>query len=195
MSKLWVGMILLGIFFAAVNGRLSSINDIIMNSSEQAVMFVLGLSGIMAVWSGLLKVAEEAGLIHLMAKKAQPVVSKIFPEERDQETMSLMCMGFAANVFGVGNTATVFGIQAMKRLDAENLNSAYASNTMCMFLAVTMSSIQLIPVTVLKVRSETGSVNPEDIILPTLIATLISTVTAIWVCKWFEGRGSVGRRK
>ena len=188
MSKIWVGMIVIGIFFAAMNGKLQTINDTLMNSSEQAILFVLGLSGIMAVWSGLLKIAEEAGLICLLAEKAKPVVSKVFPEEKDQETMSLMCMGFAANVFGVGNTATVFGIQAMKRLDAENYGSPYASNTMCMFLAITMSSIQLIPVTVLKVRSETGSVHPEDIILPTLIATLISTVTAILVCKWFERR-------
>lgn len=186
MSKIWVGMIGLGIIFSGIHGNLSSVNDIIMNSSEQAVMFVLGLSGIMAVWSGLLKIAEESGLIQLLAKKAEPFVSKIFPEEKNQETMSLMCMCFAANVFGVGNTATVFGIQAMKRLDEENHRSFYASNTMCMFLAITMSSIQLIPVTVLKVRSETGSINPEDIILPTLIATLISTITAVLVCKWFE---------
>lgn len=187
-SKIWVGMILTGIAFASFRGGLNSINDIIMKSSEQAIMFVLGLSGIMAVWSGLLKIAEESGLINLLAEKARPVVIRLFPKEKDKETISVMCMSIAANIFGVGNTATVFGIQAMKRLDRENGYSERANETMCMFLAITMSSIQLIPVTVLKVRSETGSTAPEDIILPTLIATCISTLTAIIVCKWFEAR-------
>lgn len=189
MSKIWVGMIIIGVIFFAYRGDLASVNDILMESSEQAILFVLGLSGIMAVWSGLLKVAEESGLIQLIAEKAQPLVKKVFPGEEDKETISIMCMSMAANIFGVGNTATVFGIQAMKRLDAENHCSDTASETMCMFLAITMSSIQLIPVTVLKIRSETGSVAPEDIILPTLIATFFSTATAIIVCKWFEGRG------
>lgn len=189
MSKIWVGMIITGIGFAAFRGGLSSVNDIIMESSEQAVMFVLGLSGIMAVWSGLLKIAEESGLINVIAEKVKPVVIMLFPKENNKETISIMCMSMAANIFGVGNTATVFGIQAMKRLDMENNYSETASETMCMFLAVTMSSIQLIPVTVLKVRSETGSAAPEDIILPTLIATAISTFTAVAVCKWFEAAG------
>lgn len=189
MSKIWVGMIIMGIGFAAFRGGLSSVNDIIMDSSEQAIMFVLGLSGIMAVWSGLLKIAEESGLINLLAEKVKPVVVMLFPKEKDKETLSIMCMSMAANIFGVGNTATVFGIQAMKRLDRENGYSETASETMCMFMAVTMSSIQLIPVTVLKVRSETGSISPEDIILPTLIATVISTITAVSVCKCFEAKG------
>lgn len=186
MSKIWVGMITAGIGFAAFRGGLSSVNDVIMESSEQAVMFVLGLSGIMAVWSGLLKIAEESGLINLLSEKLKRVVKVLFPEENDKQTISLMCMSMAANIFGVGNTATVFGIQAMKRLDEENGFKETASRTMCMFLAVTMSSIQLIPVTVLKVRSESGATEPEDIILPTLIATAISTITAVLVCKWFE---------
>ena len=188
MSKIWVGMIVIGIAFAGLRGDLNSINNVIMNSSEQAIMFVLGLSGIMAVWSGLLRVAEAAGLVSLLARKAEPFVKKVFPEEKNEETLSVMCMSMAANVFGVGNTATVFGIQAMKRLDVENGCKEKANNTMCMFMAITMSSIQLIPVTVLKIRSETGSVSPEDIILPTLVATFISTLTAILVCKWYEGK-------
>ena len=186
MSKIWVGMIILGIIFAAFKGELGAVNDVVMESSEQAIMFVLGLSGIMAVWSGLLKIAEESGLITVIADKAKPVVIRLFPKEKDNETISIMCMSIAANMFGVGNTATVFGLQAMKRLDKENGYGDTASETMCMFLAVTMSSIQIIPVTVLKVRNETGSAAPEDIILPTLIATCISTLTAIAVCKWFE---------
>ncbi len=190
MSKIWAGMLIAGVFFAGLKGNWGDINDILMHSSESAIMFVLGLAGIMAVWSGLLKVAEDAGLIRLLAEKAKPVVSKVFPGEKDEETLSLICMSFAANMFGVGNTATVFGLQAMKRLDEENRRSARASDTMCMFLAITMSSIQLVPVTVLKIRSETGASQPEDIILPTLIATLISTVTAVLICKWFERRAA-----
>lgn len=189
MSKIWVGMIVIGVIFFAYSGNLASVNDIIMESSEEAVMFVLGLSGIMAVWSGLLKIAEESGLINVIAQKSMPVVRRLFPQEKDTQTISIMCMSFAANIFGVGNTATVFGIQAMKRLDAENGYGERASASMCMFLSITMSSIQIIPATVLKIRSETGAAFPEDIILPTLIATCISTATAIAICKGFEAGG------
>ena len=137
-----------------------------------------------------MKIAEESGLIARISNAAKPLMSFLFPDEKNDRTIAMMIMSFMANIFGAGNSATIFSLKAMELLDEENLNSPYASNAMCMFVSLTMSMIQLIPITVIKIRSDLGSASPEDIILPSIAAGLISMIVSAAACRLFERKSS-----
>lgn len=188
MNLIWVGMMAAGILFAATNGVLSEYSSGLLAASEKAVAFVIGLAGIMAVWSGMMNVAKETGLIHALAKGSAWFMELLFPEVKRQETISMMLMAFLANMFGAGNSATVFSIRAMSLLDEENQHRARASHAMCMFAGVNMAMIQLVPITVIQVRRQAGSLRPEDIILPSILAGLLATLASILVCRFFAMR-------
>ena len=190
MNYIWGSMLLIGIVFSILNGRTAEFTDGLMNSCTEAVEFIIALSGIMAVWSGLMKIAEESGLIARISNAAKPLMSFLFPDEKNDRTIAMMIMRFMANIFGAGNSATIFSLKAMELLDEENLNSPYASNAMCMFVSLTMSMIQLIPITVIKIRSDLGSASPEDIILPSIAAGLISMIVSAAACRLFERKSS-----
>lgn len=190
MNYIWGSMLLIGIIFSILNGRTAEFTDGLMNSCTEAVEFIIALSGIMAVWSGLMKIAEESGLIARISNAAKPLMSFLFPDEKNDRTIAMMIMSFMANIFGAGNSATIFSLKAMELLDEENLNSPYASNAMCMFVSLTMSMIQLIPITVIKIRSDLGSASPEDIILPSIAAGLISMIVSAAACRLFERKSS-----
>ncbi|NLD20488.1 MAG: spore maturation protein [Clostridiales bacterium] len=186
MNYIWGFMLLLGILFSFFNNKTAEFTDGLMTSCTEAVEFIISLAGIMAVWSGLMKIAEESGLIEKVSKATMPLMSYLFPNEKNNQTIAMMIMSFMANIFGAGNSATVFSLKAMELMDEENNHSPYASNAMCMFVALTMSMIQLIPITVIKIRSDLGSVSPESIIVPSILAGLISMLVSVWVCKIFE---------
>lgn len=190
MNYIWGSMLLIGIVFSILNGRTAEFTDGLMNSCTEAVEFIIALSGIMAVWSGLMKIAEESGLIARISNAAKPLMTFLFPDEKNDRTIAMMIMSFMANIFGAGNSATIFSLKAMELLDEENLNSPYASNAMCMFVSLTMSMIQLIPITVIKIRSDLGSASPEDIILPSIAAGLISMIVSVAACRLFERKSS-----
>lgn len=186
MNYIWAGMILLGLLFSLFNGTLGSFTDNLMSSCTRAVEFTIGLIGIMAVWSGLMNIAEKSGLISIVSKKAAPITKFLFPNEKDDQTIAIMMMSFITNIFGAGNSATVFSLKAMERLDRENNYSIYASNTMCMFVITTMSMVQLVPVTIIKIRSDLGSSDSGNIIIPSIIAGVISMIIPILICKFYE---------
>lgn len=186
MNYIWGFMLLMGIVFAVFSGKASDFTDGLMNSSTEAVTFIIALAGVMAVWSGLMKIAEVSGLIEKISTAAGPLMKFLFPDEKNSNTIAMMIMSFIANVFGAGNSATVFSLRAMERLDEENGHSLYASDAMCMFVALTMSMIQLVPITVIKIRSDLGSTAPEDIIVPSILSGTISMVVSVMVCKFFE---------
>lgn len=186
MNYIWGFMLLLGIIFSLINGKVTEFTDGFMSSCTEAVEFILSLCGVMAVWSGLMKIAEESGLIEKVSRAAEPLMNFLFPNEKNNSTTAMMIMSFMANIFGAGNSATVFSLKAMELLDEENNHSQQANNAMCMFVALTMSMIQLVPITVIKIRSDLGSASPEDIILPSIAAGLISMIASVWVCKIFE---------
>ena len=190
MNYIWGFMLILGISFAIAGGKASEFTDGLMSSCSEAVEFIIALAGIMAVWSGLMKIAEESGLIEKVAAAAKPVMNFLFPDVKNQQTTAMMIMSFIANIFGAGNSATVFSLKAMELLDEENHYSSAASNSMCMFVALTMSMLQLVPITVIKIRSDLGSSAPEDIILPSILAGLISMIISVWVCKFYERKNS-----
>ncbi len=190
MNYIWGAMIVTGVIFAIINGKTSEFTDGLMNSCTEAVEFIIALAGIMAVWSGLMKIAEESGLIKKISNAVRPAISFLFPNEKNDQTIAMMIMSFMANIFGAGNSATIFSLKTMELLDKENLNSRYASDSMCMFVALSMSMIQLIPVAVIKIRSDLGSKSPEDIIIPSIIAGLVSMIVSVGACKWFERKNN-----
>lgn len=186
MNYIWSAMILAGLLFSIFNGTIGDFTDSLISSCTRAVEFTIGLIGIMAVWSGLMNIAEKSGLITWVSSKVSPVMKFLFPNERDEQTITIMLMSFITNIFGAGNSATVFSLKAMERLDAENSHSIYASNTMCMFVITTMSMVQLVPVTIIKIRSDLGSADSGDIIVPSIIAGIISMIIPIIICKIYE---------
>ncbi len=191
MNYIWAAMLLAGIGFAGCRGTLFTFSEGLMNSCTEGVYFVIGLAGIMAVWSGLMNIARDSGLIDAFARLVNPLIRYLFPLERNRETIAMMLMSFSANIFGAGNSATVFAIKSMVMLDEENGHRPAASNAMCMFMAVNMSMIQIVPVTIIKIRSDTGSTDPGSIILPSILVGILSMVASIVVCKFYERKSRI----
>lgn len=183
-------MLIFSIIFAAAQGELAAFSDGMMASCTKAVYFVIGLAGIMAVWSGLMNIAKESGLMDAFARMVRPLLRYLFPYEKNQETLAMMLMSFTANIFGAGNSATVFSIKTMEMLDAQNQRRPEASDAMCMFMAVNMSMLQLVPVTIIKIRSDAGSLDPGSIIVPSILAGIVSMGISVFVCKVYERKRS-----
>lgn len=188
-NYIWFFLILIGILVALFSGNLDIINTVLIEDAEEAVMFAIGLIGIMAVWLGLMNIAEKSGLIKSLSKIATPMTRFLFPEiPKDHPAMSAIIMNMITNMFGAGNSATAIGIKAMEEMNTLNRDKDKATNAMCMFLVINMSSIQLVPLTVIKIRADAGSTNPTEIIGTTLIATAISTLVAVIYVKIMQGR-------
>ncbi len=155
-------------------------NEGLLKTADTAVTIVLGLIGIMALWLGIMKIAEAAGLITLLAKFTKPVMVRLFPDvPPEHPAMGAMLSNMAANFLGLSNAATPLGLKAMEELNKLNPNAGTATNAMCMFLTINTSAITLIPATVIAIRVSLGSKNPTDIIIPTFIATVIALICGV----------------
>ncbi|SDJ81963.1 nucleoside recognition domain-containing protein [Natronincola ferrireducens] len=189
MGLIWFGMMILGMLVAVITGKTAIINEVILQDAQEAVVFAIGLTGIMAVWLGLMNIAKKSGLINSFALLMRPVTRILFPSiPPNHPAISSIMMNMVANMFGAGNSATALGIKAMEELQTLNRNRRTATNAMCMLLVINMSSIQLIPLAVLKLRADAGSQVPTEIIASAMMATGISTMVGIIVCKVLEGR-------
>ena len=188
MNGIWAGMLLTGILYAIATGNTSGFGEAMMDSCREAVLFLIGLSGIMAAWAGFMNIAEKSGLIEKIAAPARPLMRNLFSRQMGRETEAAMLMSFAANLFGAGNSATVFALKTMTLLDKENRERPFASDDMCMFLALNMSMIQLIPITILQIRSDAGALQPSDIILPSILAGAVSMICSVIACKALAAR-------
>ena len=188
MNRIWAALILIGVAVCAWQGRLSDLSEELLNSASDGLYFVLSLAGVMGLWAGLMNVARRTGLMEKLAGLAAPVMRFLFPKEADGETRSLILMSFLANLFGAGNSSTVFALKAMEALDRENGRRPEASDAMCMFLAVNMTMLQLAPVTILKLRQDAGSADPGAILLPSYGAALLSMAVSVLICKLAEHR-------
>ncbi len=182
----WIWFLLLasGIGLAAIGNNAALITDAILEAAVDAVTLVIGLLGLISFWSGLMEIAERAGLTRLLAKMLCPLTSRLFPDiPPDHDAMGAMIMSISANILGLGNAATPLGIKAMEKLDELNHEPQTATNAMCTFVALTTSSLTVVPITVIALRAAAGSVDPTRIIASTLIATTVSTLAAI-VTDW-----------
>ena len=184
LNSLWAGMILIGIIFAAFTGRIPEITDAALDSSKEAVTLCITMIGVMAFWMGLMEIASKAGMIVKGAKMLKPFVRFLFPEVPEgHKAGEHITTNIIANFLGLGWAATPAGLKAMEELGKLNHGSPVASNAMCNFLILNISSLQLIPVNVIAFRSQYGSVNPTAIVGAGIVATAISTGTAIIFCK------------
>jgi spore maturation protein SpmA len=185
-NLIWLFMILLATVVASYNGRMKDVVDASFESAKSSVNLAIGLIGIMALWLGLMKVAEAGGLMRLVARAIRPVMHRLFPDvPTDHPAMSAMIMNMAANALGLGNAATPMGIKAMMELDRLNPHKGEATNSMCLFLAINTSSVTILPLGVIGVRAAAGAAEPASILIPSLLATIFSTAMAICASKVF----------
>ena len=189
-NYIWFFLIFIGIVVAIFTGNIDIINNAVIEDTQEAVTFAIGLTGIMAIWLGLMNIAKKSGLIKSFSRLISPLTRFLFPDiPKDHPAISAIVMNMVTNMFGAGNSATALGIKAMEEMNKLNNDKKRATNAMCMFLVINMSSVQLVPLTVLKIRADAGSLNPTEIIGTSLIATTISTVVGIISAKILQGRG------
>ncbi|MDR1702444.1 MAG: spore maturation protein [Sporomusaceae bacterium] len=187
LNYVWFFLLGGGLFWGMVNGRVKEITAAIIEYSQTAVELSLGMIAIMTLWLGIMKIAEESGLINLFAKIVRPVMVRLFPEvPPDHPAMGAMMMNISANILGLDNAATPFGIKAMKELQKLNKDKESASNAMCMFLGINTSSVTLVASGIISYRVAAGSQDPTVIIGPMLVATTVSTLVAIIAAKFME---------
>src|SRR5574344_1462051 len=172
MNYIFYGLIILSIVIGAINGKLPEVVNSILSGAEKSVSIAFSLIGIMAFWLGIMKIAEKAGLVELLAKLIKPITRKLFDEIPPEDpAIGNIAMNFSANALGLTNAATPIGIRAMQDLQEHNKDKKSASNAMCMFLAMNTASFQLVPAAVIAVLAASGYKNPTEIIAPTLIVT------------------------
>ena len=186
LNYLWAGMITIGVVFGAFRGIMPEITEAALSSSKEAVSLCLTMLGIMSFWTGLMEIAAKAGIMEKMTRMFRPFVRFLFPNiPKEHKANEYITTNIIANMLGLGWAATPAGIRAMEAL-AEINEGDRASNEMCTFLIINISSLQLIPMTIIAYRSQYGSADPARIIGPGLLATAISTLAAILFCKIME---------
>jgi len=186
-NVIWFSLIAIGVVVGALNGNILAVTDAAINSAKTAVEISIGLIGVMALWLGIMKIAEESGLIKSLAKALKFIMVPLFPEvPADHPAMGAMIMNIAANVLGLGNAATPLGLKAMQELQTLNPTEDTATNAMVTFLAINTSSVTLIPASVIAIRAAAGSANAAEIIGPTIVATAASTIAAIIAVKMLQ---------
>ncbi len=187
LNYIWLALILLAVTIGGWSGHLKEVTDGAFEGAKTAVTIALGLIGIMALWLGVMRLAERAGLVQKLARLLRPVMSRLFPGvPNDHPAMGSMLMNMAANMLGLGNAATPLGLRAMRDLEKLNPHPGRATNAMCTFLAVNTSSVQLIPTTAIAILVAAGSTNPTVIVGTSLLATLCAATVAIVSVKLLE---------
>ena len=206
MNYIWGGMLIIGIIFGVVTGNMQAVTDAVLQSSKEAVTLGISMFGIVAFWTGLMEVAGEAGVIAGLTRLIAPFMRFLFPQiPKGHRAWDSLSANFVANILGLGWAATPAGLRAMSDLEElerargnnefvvtaasgslgslQNCEARAASNEMCTFLVMNISSLQLIPVNIIAYRSQYGSANPAAVIAPAIVATFFSTVVAVAYCK------------
>lgn len=195
LNYLWGFMIVIGIGYGAIQGKMPEVTNAILDSSKEAVTLCISMIGIMSVWVGLMEIAKTSGLIQSATRKIRPFIHFLFPDIPNADPAEeYITTNVIANILGLGWAATPAGLKAMDalaKLEAKRGNPEYLDNgknrtatrEMCTFLVINISSLQLIPVNIIAYRAQYGSVNPTDIIVPAILSTLVSTAVGILFCK------------
>lgn len=184
MALVWVFLLVASVAAAAISGRVAALTPAIAESAQQGVTLAIGLVGIMTLWLGLMRVAEDAGLVRALARLARPVMVRLFPEvPPEHPAMGAMVMNVSANLFGLGNAATPLGLEAMRQLDTLNPEKGTATNAQVLFCALNTASVQLVPASVIALRASAGAQNPGDVLAPTLLATVCGAAVAVVTAK------------
>ena len=189
LNYLWAAMILIGIIVSILTGNMEAITPAALDSAAEAVTVAITMLGIMAMWTGLMRVAENSGMITAISEKMGPLLKFLFPDlAPGSRALTYISTNLIANVLGLGWAATPAGLKAMEELQKINPDEKTASKEMCMFMIVNMSSLQIVTISVLAYRAQYNSASPSEIIGPGLFATLISTIFAVAYTKFMERR-------
>ncbi len=208
MTYLWGGMILIGILYGGFTGNFQAVTEAVVSSAEEAVSLCIAMAGITAMWTGIMKIAENAGLVSQLAGKMRPILKFLFPRlNPDSPACHYISLNFLSNLFGISWASTSAGLCAMRELSAleekrrnemppqgksvQIQDSHTASREMCTFLIINVSSLQLIPVNIIAYRARYGSVDPTAIVGPAILATAVSTAVAVIFCKIMDYRRGV----
>ena len=188
LNYIWLGLVLAAVLLGGATGQLKEVTTAAFEGCKTAVMTIaLPLAGVMALWLGVMRLAEKSGLIHVIAKLLRPLMTRIFPDvPAEHPAMGSMIMNMAANMLGLANAATPLGLRAMQDLEKLNPRPGTATNAMCTFLALNTSSVQLIPASAVAILAAAGSVQPTAIIGTALVATICSTAVGLIAVKSLE---------
>ena len=187
LNYIWLFLMVIALVVGAINGKIEDVTKAAFDYAAVAVEIAIGLIGIMALWLGIMKIAEEAGLVKLLAKAIKPISKLLFPEiPPEHPAMGAMILNIAANWLGLSNAATPLGLKAMEELQKLNKIKDTATNAMATFLALNTASVTLIPATIIGVRLSLGSKNPAEIIGTTIIASCCATIVAVTATKLLQ---------
>lgn len=188
-NAIWFFLLVSGVIVAGFTGKMQLVTNAAFEAARQGVFTALDITGMMCLWLGMLKIAEEAGAVKFLARILKPLTIRLFPSvPSDHPALGAILMNLGANVLGLGNAATPFGLKAMQHLQSINKEKDTASDAMITFLALNTSCITLLPVTVLGLRVAAGSKDPTIIVFPTILATLCGTIVALSLDRFLQGR-------
>ena len=184
LNLVWPIFIIISFSYAIFSGNLQNLNSSIFDSVESAVNLSITMLGTMCLWSGIINVATNTNIMKIMNKMLKPIIRFLFPEIREnKKAQNEISMNMVANILGLGNAATPSGLKAMETLQEENKNKKELSNSMIMLIVINTASIQIIPTTIIAIRSSLGAENPTSIIVPVWIATICAAIVGITVTK------------
>lgn len=179
-NKIWGFFIIVGIIFTIFFGSVSDLNDTILNSATNGVGMVMDLLPIIVLWSGIMKIAEESGMLAKMGNFVKPLLSKLFPSlKKDSKALGYITSNICANALGLGSAATPFGLKAMESMQEENKKKDEASDAMITFLVLNTSGVTIVPTTVIAIRMMHKSANPEEIIITAILATVCASIAGL----------------
>lgn len=189
LNGIWGFFVIGGILMGAFLGRMDAVTAAVIHGGKSALELAFTMAGVVAVWSGILKIAERAGMIDALARKLNPMMDFLFPSvPKNHPARQYIAANFAANFLGLAWAATPAGLLAMQELQKLNRETETASAAMCMFLTVNMSSLQLITVNILAYRAQYGSADPAEIVGVGIAATILTTIIGVAAAKWMERR-------
>jgi spore maturation protein A len=187
LNYIWLGLVILAVVLGGINGKIESVTKAAIDAAGNSVTIAIQLIGVMALWLGIMKIAEDSGLMSLLARAIAPVMRRLFPEvPPDHPAMGSMMMNIAANMLGLSNAATPLGLKAMEDLEKLNRFPGVATNAMCLFLTINTAGVQLIPATMISLMAAAGSKDATAIIGTTFAATVISLVAGLAAAKLME---------
>ena len=180
LNKIWPFFIIISFAFAIYSGNISNINSAIFSSAEQTVELCLTLLGTLCLWNGIMNIALKTSLIKKLTKFLKPLISFLFPDlKNDKKISEQVSMNIVANILGLGNASTPIGLKAISSMQEKNNDKSTLNNSMAMFILINTASLQIVPTTVIAIRSSLGSNNPSKIILAVWVATIAAFLTAI----------------
>jgi spore maturation protein A len=188
LNYIWLSLVIVAVVLGGINGKIELVTKAAIDSAGNSVTIAIGLIGVMALWLGTMRIAEDSGLLILGAKLIAPIMKRLFPDiPPDHPAMGSIMMNIAANMLGLSNAATPLGLKAMKDLDQLNKTPGIATNAMCTFLTINTAGIQLIPATMIGLMASAGSTEPTAIIGTTLACTMIAAICGVTAAKILEG--------